>query len=80
MMIVSVRSAIKRTARPAFFLILAAVLLLCAGCQSLRAANGTEKGFVLKGEGTEYELCSPFAVKPIALGEPYAQFEGTTFY
>lgn len=79
-MTVSVRSAINRTARPVFLLILAAVLLLCAGCQSLKTANGTEKGFVLKAEGTEYELCSPFAVKPIALGEPYAQFEDTTFY
>lgn len=79
-MTASVRSVIKRFARPAALLISAAVFLLCSGCQSLRAANATEKGFVLKAEGIEYELCSPFAVKPIALGDPYAQFEDTTFY
>lgn len=28
----------------------------------------------------EYELCSPFAVKPVSLGDAYAKFDNTVFY
>lgn len=78
-MTVSGQSVIKKGGR-VFLLCLAAVLVLSSGCSALRKAVGTDSGMRLEAEGTEYVLCNILAVKPIALGEAYAQFEDMTYY
>ena len=61
----------------------AAVLLslfLLQGCSGAKRAKETNAGFTIPEENEEYVLCSPFALKPVTVGDLYAEAESGKYY
>lgn len=60
--------------------LLAVLVLLLSGCSTAKRASGTENGLRIEADQKEYVLCSPFALKPISVGDLYAQAENASYY
>ena len=58
--------------------LLAVLILLLSGCSTAKRASGTENGLRIEADQKEYVLCSPFALKPISVGDLYAQAENAS--